>query len=524
MKTHIMLSTISVLLFALPGCGGGGGGNTQPASVVPPPVAVPLPAQPVTAQLALKVTNKTVYEFYSTEKTPAFEYGGVYNEAGIANFHHTSYATDLFNNGSVDVYASVTKGYASGIDARMKPVIFRNVNGMFEYATPDTALNGPVTGVRRFAEYGQLPGDNERGLFTVSHDNGDGLYGDANIVVSDAVPYFDNARAGDALPLDIISRRKHTVNAHAMAGGDLNGNNRSDFFVADWGDCNETFSVCANRSYFLIQQSNGQWNLEFNEFLDTINFYDYSNELDDFVYSSVLDAHIADLNNDGFGDLVIGAVISNPDRGSSCVYFSQGADGNGVPTYSQDSKWCVEEADLPFGAENSLPLKTWSGDITGNGYNDIIIVYSQQEPYYRDYKFVVIENNNGVLSVNNSIMQDLNTVVANDNAWSDQFDLTDVNGDGALDFIGTANGYMRLWLNNNRGGLTEISVAKDFNLVSLEGSQWKDLGNGRFGSVVMNSECTKSSNNECTELRVFFSQIELNREILTLDKEVAVNN
>lgn len=501
---------------------GGCGSESSQSVNEPPPVVNPPPTQPPqTPGLKVVYRQALVHEFFSDEQAPPYEYAGVENEAGVVWFNgHASIPFDLWGNGLPDVYVSFFKGYGTGLDTRTIPVVLRNNNGQLSYATDETELNQKVMGARRVATFGEEPSDIGRGFFVVNHETGDHNFGEANLILAGDPPRFANERLPE-FTMSGITGKSNTVNVHAMAGGDLNGNGRTDFYVADWGGYNDDFSIFVDSSYYLIQDADGQWRLEFDSFLDEISYFD--NNQGDYRFSTILDVHIADVNNNGYGDLIVGAEQHAPDTIATCIYFNQGPDAQDVPQFSIEDRWCVNNEDFPFDAGNNSHLATWSADLDNNGYQDIIAMYTQRDPYYREYKFLVLKNDQGEFSIDHDAMQHDLSLPYDDDAWSDFFNVADVNGNGFPDFIGTANGRVRLWLNDTHGRLVEVKVESDVDVYLHEATGWADFGNGVFAAVTYGFDCTAVDDaDKCAERRVWFSQVELNREVLSLEEELEI--
>jgi hypothetical protein len=453
----------------------------------------------------LVVRQEVLHEFIDATQMPGYEYGGVRYPGGpVSYFMQGSAVHDLWQDGRPDVFAPLMKGYASGIDTRTEPLFFRNVNGTMQFAT---AAMPAIPGIRRLATLG-LPGDPFSGIFGVQHDTHDGRQGDALLIAAGGTPFNATSRIA-ALPLAGLMGRATAVNAHSMAGGDLDGDGRTDFVVGDWGDLAGRCPGCG--PYFLRQKADGTWSVQQDSVLRAITFNQpLVNPGAGEGHNLLIDLHLADVTGNGLADLVAGYGHGST---TTWVYYNQG-DGR----FSLGAARALPPG--PFGIDNSMHLKTYDLDFNRDGSRDLVIIYSRFQPYYAGYafQFLVNDGKGGFRDETSSRLRSIpeNEAPNSRLSWSDQFQFIDVNGDGQPDLIGshkageTHPARVRVWLNAG-GYFNEVPVQLAPNLNHLMPLGFADFsGNGRIGTVAMFSTWTDSQG---SAVRVWFSYLEFDRLI-----------
>jgi hypothetical protein len=144
-----------------------------------------------------------------------------------------------------------------------------------------------------------------------------------------------------------------------MATGDINGDGKQDILIANWRH-REGFEPL-----FLVQNAEGSFTSRSSTFLDQLNSVPLlnPNQDPDRQNNLWLDAHIADLNGDGFGDIVAGF-----GHGSSYSYVFWNNKGD----FSFDNKTPLPTS--VYGTENSLHMETRTTDIDKDGDLDLAIL------------------------------------------------------------------------------------------------------------------------------------------------------
>lgn len=471
--------------------------------------------------LAFNQVYEDIHEFFDDTIIPEHEYGGTIFPEGLISYQTQGRTVDLWWDSQPDVIFSPARGYSAGIDTRVKPYLFQNINGRMVYAED---VEFPATnGARRWATLGGEKHDSSKGIFYIGHKAGE-IHGQALLLESGSVPR-DITDELPTFPLVNVTGNPYDVNAHSMAGGDINGDGRTDFVVGDWGACDQTTSpwTCYDTPFYLIQSTiDTAWRLETSPFLRELALEQpLVNENAGEGFNLMLDLHLFDANNDGLDDLVVGY-----GHGSSYsyLYFNQGPDVNGVPRYSKEHR--VQLPEPPFGIDNSLHLRTWNADFNDDGAEDLLIIWSRFVPYYGGSALQLLYNDGtGKFSdVTQSSMSFLTREHLDGEVtqWGDDFSIQDTNNDGFPDLVGSDQRRVRLWLNDGSGVLTEIPVETERTRAMPANSGWADLsGEGRIGSVFFDQSCT---NHLCEELRLWFYQVEFNRPIRSYAEETALLN
>jgi uncharacterized protein YjdB len=453
--------------------------------------------------LQLLIRHELVYEFTDNTRVPPYEYAGVQYPGGLVSYFAQGFAVhDLWRDGRPDVFVPLMKGYATGIDTRFRPFFFRNVDGRLQFAT----VNMPaIPGVRRIAALGRQ-NDPFGGLFAVQHDTHDKRMGDALLIAAGAAP-FDATNRIAPLPLAATMGRNTAVNAHSMAGGDLDGDGRTDFVVGDWGN----YPSCLTCGpYFLRQQPDGRWLVDQDSVLRAITFdQPMINPGAGEGHNLLIDLHLADVTGNGLADLIAGYGHGST---SSWVYYNQGGG-----RFSRAASRALPTP--PFGVNNSMHLKTFDLDINRDGAQDLVIIFSRFVPYYGGYAFQILINDGrgGFRDESFSRMRSIpeNEAPVRRLSWSDNFQFIDVNGDGQPDLIGAHGGgdgwpgRVRVWLNSG-GFFNEIPVRYDLPHLQMPLGFADFAGNGRIGALGIFTSWVDAHG---SAVRVWFSQLEFDRAV-----------
>ena len=203
--------TLGMLLIIV-ACGGGGGGAAD--------VTNPISAQPSTAvtTVGTVVEDRTIWEYLTYEQQPSYTYAGVtYPPGPVSFFIQGHIAHDFWLDGNPDILIPINKAYASGVDTRFKPLIFKNTGTRFIEASNEVMNEMPsIPGIRR--SYAFTDDIGSSGVFGVAHDTGDRDSADALFISSGNVPADQTLTSIPTLPLADQLGRQNAVDAHAMAG------------------------------------------------------------------------------------------------------------------------------------------------------------------------------------------------------------------------------------------------------------------------------------------------------------------
>lgn len=411
---------------------------------------------------------------------------------GLVSFFpqgHTVF--DFWKEGYLDILVPLNKGYATGIDTRFKPLLFKNNGTSFIEAGSEVIGEMPaIPGLRRVEVFSDRP-SGISGIFGVAHDTGDGNSADALLLIAGSFPENKTSNL-PILPLADTVGRSNAVDAHSLAGGDLTGNGLTDFIVGQWSWC--------GGPYKLIQQTSGSWIVSEDSSLKNLLDQPMVNSGVGEDNNLLLDLHLADFDSDGYADLIAGW-----GHGSSYsyIFLNDGAGG-----FSKDRP--VNLPQSVYGIDNTLHMKTLDFDADGDGDLDLLIIYSRYEPYYGGYSLQLLSNDGkgGFTDVTDTALSCISgreRTFSDRLEWSDNFYLMDINKDGFTDIVGSDWDGVRLWINNRLGKYVEVEVDtpdhyKGSNFIFI------DMGEGRTSSLVFRQSWTDA---EGTENRIWFEQADL---------------
>ena len=257
---------------------------------------------------------------------------------------------------------------------------------------------------------------------------------------------------------------------------DWDSNNIADF-VSDRGFALGDFDGDGDDDLFMTEKiltNDGSGNFSISEKQLRNEFIP---RLEEPPYTNTYEAHSNDFNNDGFDDLLIvpdsGFIVRN---GSSAWI----AMSNGTSNLSEWDKVMLPD---PIYVNNAKLNDIESTDIDNDGFIDLIIATTRDNPYYVGKSIQLLKNNsgNGFLDITDSNMENQ----LNFDQWHGEGDLIlkDVNNDSVLDIIHHANNFggnpvrpgTSIFINNN--GYFEIYDVEN----KIPYTAWNQLeGYGQF--------------------------------------------
>ena len=205
---------------------------------------------------------------------------------------------------------------------------------------------------------------------------------------------------------------------HCTAVGDINNDGNIDIFLGNVDTSGSHYGAS-----ILFGDGTGHFSESISavplEIRDKIRFYA---------------AQLTDLNRDGWLDLVIGnSGDTTNSKSESIIYWNK----NGVFENSNATL-------LPngfFGAKNEQILDIQSGDINGDGRKDLVLLSTQNNPFYDGWSVQILSNQGSTFvdittqSFGSNVSSMGTPNQAKQMPWIAFLKLVDVNNDGTLDIL-----------------------------------------------------------------------------------------
>jgi hypothetical protein len=322
------------------------------------------------------------------------------------------YSVDLNQDGYKDIalfgFIFPDTGVTSGIPQKSM-FYWGSKNGTYELAST-SSIDIPSTVHPREFVTADFNNDGKLDLFVADHGWDTAPYpGGQNQLILSGPNGWTNATANLPQRLDFT---------HSTAVGDFNRDGNVDIFLGNTATVPAPFSAS-------ILYGNGKG--QFNESTASL-----PNELKGSDALRSTSVSLSDLNNDGWIELIIGNEGNNP-KGQSIVYWND----SGLFSNSHASL-------IPsgyFGNKNEQILDIQAGDLDGDGIKEIVLLSTQNNPFYDGWSLQTIKVNGESLtdttttSFGNNIrkMGDINKLTGS--PWIPFVNLVDVNLDGTLDLL-----------------------------------------------------------------------------------------
>ena len=153
--------------------------------------------------------------------------------------------------------------------------------------------------------------------------------------------------------------------------------------------------------------------------------------------SNPMSSLLTDLNNDGFDDILVWNFDNRSqwsDADEGYIYLS-----NGSPDIESWSRLGIPHG--PFGFDNNKYNFAASGDLNGDGFNDVVVAITRPDPYYEGaYLQILINNGQGAL-LDETARRFPNQPRAEAHHGEGNLYLRDMNGDGITDIIHSTRDY-----------------------------------------------------------------------------------
>ena len=322
------------------------------------------------------------------------------------------YSVDLNQDGYKDIalfgFIFPDTGVTSGIPQKSM-FYWGSKNGTYELAST-SSIDIPSTVHPREFVTADFNNDGKLDLFVADHGWDTAPYsGGQNQLILSGPTGWTNATVNLPQRLDFT---------HSTAVGDVNKDGNVDIFLGNTATVPAPFSAS-----ILYGNGKGQFN-ESTSYLP--------NELkgsDALRFTSV---SLSDLNSDGWIELIIGNDGNNP-KGQSVVYWND----SGLFSNSRSSL-------IPsgyFGNRNEQILDIQTGDLDGDGIKEIVLLSTQNNPFYDGWSLQTLKVNGESLtditstSFGNNIRKMGEINKATGSPWIPFVNLVDVNLDGTLDLL-----------------------------------------------------------------------------------------
>lgn len=426
-----------------------------------------------------------IRSFTETEWSQAWTYAGVTYPAQLVSYFPQAVGPfDVGADGDADLVVPLNRGYRTGVDTRYHFQVLENVDGKLVYSEAMTGASAFIAGSRRtetifIDRYGQ------EAMVTAAHDTaietetradipwrfGDLSFSLANPfrdVAADLVPPATLPRAAD-------TGRATAVDAHSMAVGDVDGDGMDDVLVGDFSG-----------SFALLQTASGYFSYHTDDFLHTLSANWREPTIAGSQPALLLDLHMADLDGDGFDDIVAGWGHA---AARSRVFFNDGHGGFSIGRSN------LLPASI-YGESNTLHMRTFSADFDGDGDLNLLVLNSRFDPYYGGNYLQFLENDGRGHFTDATVARLGDPATGPDTFserlhWTDFWQVLDVNGDGAPDVAGhrvtAPSTAPMVYLNDGTGHFALSQPA-------LDGAQpvsWGDFdADGRLEAVTWHSTWT----------------------------------
>ena len=387
--------------------------------------------------LPLRATKiDKVHSFEDDTYTPGYVYNNIEYKSDLVYFDFNDVILiDLNEDGTKDVVIPVNKGYATGLDNTTPFIALIASNGTLVF---DEIANSkmPITSGARRTEKIKLVNTEHDSFITVNTQQdseanrnkvGDVPQAELQLIQPSSISITREDIFPD-LPESIIATfeeipegtvgQKYAVDAHSMGIGDINGDGLDDIFVGH-GYANSA----SEGAYALIQQADGKFNIEKDDFYKTVVNWESSSSSSN-TFTLLLDSALVDVNNDGFADLIAGFGHG----GASSLIFIN-SDGK------FDSNNYIAIPESIYGNDNQMHMKTLKNDFDNDGDIDLAISYTRYEPYYAGtYLQLLINDGQGNFTdTTESIEGDPFKDAYKSKGWVNTWQLIDFNNDGHQD-------------------------------------------------------------------------------------------
>ena len=400
---------------------------------------------------------KVIYSFVDSTTHSGFGNLYGYTAPGPVQWaNHASIIFDINNDGVNDFISPMWKGYQTGIDNRTPFIALTSNNGSLEY---NSTINStmPITSAARRAETIIIGPSEELAVVTVNTDlrNGSVRFSTESAIPSELKLLFSDQSLLDQSILlprlpNSTQEYPYAVQAHALATGDINGDALEDILVGHYS-YNPAFNKTSQdgSGYALLQETDGKFSIHIQPIFKKITL------TGEWAPEAVLyDLHLADINNDGFDDLIAGW-----GHGTTSSYIFL----NDAGLFSESN--IIALPDSIYGESNQTHLKTLSADFDHDGDIDLAIQRSRFDPYYQGNYIQILSNNGkGIFTDVTTNIFGNSLIDAYSESYVEHWQLIDINNDGHIDIAGSRpkTSEPLIYLNDGKGVFEILEIPTDW--------------------------------------------------------------
>ena len=400
---------------------------------------------------------KVIYSFVDSTTHSGFENLYGYTAPGPVQWANTaSIIFDINNDGVNDFISPMWKGYQTGIDNRTPFIALTSNNGSLEY---NSTINStmPITSAARRAETIIIGPSEELAFVTVNTDlrNESVRFSTESAIPSELKLLFSDQSLLDQSILlprlpNSTQEYPYAVQAHALATGDINGDGLEDILVGHYS-YNPAFNKTSQdgSGYALLQETDGKFSIHIQPIFKKITL------TGEWAPDVVLqDLHLADINNDGFDDLIAGW-----GHGATSSYIFL----NDAGLFSESN--IIALPDSIYGESNQSHLKTLSADFDHDGDIDLAIQRSRFDPYYQGNYIQILSNNGkGIFTDVTTNIFGNSLIDAYSESYVEHWQLIDINNDGHIDIAGSRpkTSEPLVYLNDGKGVFEILEIPTDW--------------------------------------------------------------
>ena len=320
-------------------------------------------------------------------------------------------SVDLNQDGNKDlIFFGFTSPTMSKTETPQKSLFYWGTgSGNYSLAAA-TSIALPATSHPREVAYADFNNDGKLDIFLADHgwDTNPFPGGQNQLILSSPTGWISGT---SYLPT-------RTDFTHCTAVGDINNDGKVDIFLGNVSTGSSQFNAS-----ILFGDGTGQF-IESttavpSEIRGPIRFYA---------------AQLADLNRDGWVDLIIGnSGDANNSKSQSIVYWNKNGVFNNVD--------CTLLPNGFFGAKNEQILDIQSADVNGDGSKDLVLLSTQNNPYYDGWSIQILSNQgNAFVDITSEAFGSNVSSMGTPNQakqmpWVPFLKLVDLNNDGTLDIL-----------------------------------------------------------------------------------------